>query len=67
MNDLEINQIIRDEIERISMPDYEKDLIYSLLYFERRLHSEGKITFQKEYQRQLGDTIMRMETHESGQ
>ena len=67
MKDLEINQMIRDEIEKISMPDYEKDLIYSLLYFERKLHSEGKITFQQEYQRQLGNTVVRMEAHESGQ
>ena len=61
MRELEINKIIRDEIEGIDMPDVEKNLIYSLLTFERRRSSEGKMNYQKEYMRQLGNAITGME------
>ena len=58
--DQRINKLITDEIEMINMSYAEKDLIYSLLGFEMMRSNKGKIEYQKEYIKQLGDTITKM-------
>ena len=46
-----INKIVRDEIDNIDALDSERDLIYKLLDFERRLANLGKTRYMEDYRR----------------
>lgn len=51
MTDSFINKIVRDEIDNIDASDSERDLIYKLLDFERRLANMGKTRYMGDYRR----------------
>lgn len=51
MTDSFINKIVRDEIDNINASDSERDLIYKLLDFERRLANMGKTRYMEDYRR----------------
>lgn len=51
MRDSFINKIVRDEIDNIDALDSERDLIYKLLDFERRLANLGKTRYMEDYRR----------------
>lgn len=53
MTDFFINKIIRDEIDSTDASDSERDLIYKLLDFERRLANMGKTRYMEYYRREV--------------
>ncbi len=53
MTDSFINKIIRDEIDNIDASDSERNLIYRLLDFERRLANMGKTRYMEDYRRAM--------------
>ena len=60
-DNLEINEIIIDEIEKLKITDDEKELIYKLLHFERANHNTGKSKYQEAYKKYLEEMMLKVD------
>lgn len=59
-DNLEINEIIIDEIEKLKTSEEEKELLYQLLHFERTNHNTGKSKYQDEYKSLIEKTMLKI-------
>lgn len=55
----EINEIILEEIEKLKIPENEKELLIKLLHFEKISHNLGKQSYQETYKMMLEETMLK--------
>jgi hypothetical protein len=59
---LEINDIIIDEIEKLTIPEDEKELLYKILHHEKTIHNTGKSKYQDEYKKFIEEMMLKKES-----